>query len=79
MSEFVHIVALDAPSPPDYGGAIDMYYKVEALSNLGKKVILHYFNYKESRTVTGLEKHCHAIFSYKRNIGWRSVLLIRPI
>jgi glycosyltransferase involved in cell wall biosynthesis len=78
MSEFVHIVALDAPSPPDYGGAIDMYYKVEALSNLGKKVILHYFNYKESRTVTGLEKHCHAIFSYKRNIGWRSVSLNTP-
>ena len=73
MSEYVHIVALDAPAPPDYGGAIDMYYKIVALSNIGKKVILHYFDYKEGRSAAGLEKYCSTIYSYKREIGWRSV------
>lgn len=69
MSEYVHIVSLDAPAPPDYGGAIDIYYKIVALSAIGKKVILHYFDYKEGRSAEGLEQHCYKIHSYKRQTG----------
>lgn len=79
MSECVHIVALDAPSPPDYGGAIDIYHKIVALASIGKKVILHYFNYKGGqRGVQELEKYCVAIYKYKRQTGWRSASLQLP-
>jgi hypothetical protein len=66
VSEFLHIVCLDAPSPPDYGGAIDMYYKIKAIAATGKQIILHYFNYNPSRNAGDLEKYCVAIHAYQR-------------
>lgn len=66
MSDHLHIVCLDAPAPPDYGGAIDMYYKIVALAQTGKKIILHYFDYKPGRGVQGLEPYCAAIHAYPR-------------
>jgi hypothetical protein len=41
----LHIVCLDVPFPPDYGGAIDMYYRIQALKKLGFKLTLHIFEY----------------------------------
>ena len=35
MNKKLYIVCLDAPAPADYGGAIDMYYKIEALAQKG--------------------------------------------
>ena len=49
MNEPIHIVCLDAPAPPDYGGAIDMYYTIIALAKTGRKPILHYFEYGEKK------------------------------
>lgn len=43
--EAIHIVSLDVPFPPDYGGAIDIYFRAKALKSLGIKVILHCFEY----------------------------------
>ena len=66
MSEYIHIVCLDAPSPPDYGGAIDMYYKITSLAALGKKIILHYFDYNQKRSADLLKEYCVEIHSYHR-------------
>ena len=66
MSEYIHIVCLDAPSPPDYGGAIDMYYKITSLAGLGKKIILHYFDYNQKRSADLLKEYCVEIHSYHR-------------
>lgn len=41
----VHIVSFDVPFPPDYGGVIDVYYKVKAFTDEGLKVKLHCFDY----------------------------------
>ncbi|TXI87464.1 MAG: mannosyltransferase [Crocinitomicaceae bacterium] len=41
----IHVVSLDVPFPPDYGGVIDIYYRLKALKNLGVYVILHCFEY----------------------------------
>lgn len=78
MNDNLHIVCLDAPSPPDYGGAIDMYYKVKALAELGKKISLHYFNYKEHRNVEGLEKYCLEINAYQRSKYLSSLSIFKP-
>ena len=41
----IHIVAFDVPFPADYGGVIDIYYRIKALNELGYKVTLHCFDY----------------------------------
>jgi hypothetical protein len=66
VSDTIHIVCLDAPSPPDYGGAIDMYYKIKSLAEIGKKIILHFYAYNPNRNARGLEPFCHAIYPYER-------------
>lgn len=78
MPDTIHVVCLDAPSPPDYGGAIDMYYKVKALHQIGKKVILHYFNYHPSRHAKEMEEFCAAIHAYKRKKISKSLPLTVP-
>ncbi|MGZ8544202.1 MAG: glycosyltransferase [Flavisolibacter sp.] len=77
MNDHLHIVCLDAPAPPDYGGAIDMYYKIKALAASGKKITLHYFNYRSDRGVKGLENDCIAIHAYDRK-GLKSLSPAAP-
>lgn len=43
-----------------------MYYKIKALGEAGKKIILHYYAYHPGRHTAGLEPYCQAIYSYKR-------------
>jgi hypothetical protein len=78
MTDYIHIVSLIAPSPPDYGGAFDLFYKIPELARLGKKVILHYFDYKEGRGHAGLEPYCVAIYKYERTAFWRSLVTLKP-
>jgi len=78
MSEkHLHIVAFNVPYPPDYGGIIDVFYKIKALYDLNIKIHLHCFAY--GREDTGLlNQFCHTIYIYKRNTGWRSALSYKP-
>jgi hypothetical protein len=78
LSDVLHIVCLDAPSPPDYGGAIDMYYMVKSLAETGRKIHLHYFGYRSDRNVEGLEQYCEAIDVYKRKTFFSSLFSSLP-
>jgi len=78
LSEYLHIVSLLAPSPPDFGGAFDLFYKIPALAKAGKKIILHYFDYKEGRTIEGLEQYCVEINKYNRTVFLKSLLTLKP-
>ena len=78
MTEKIHIVSLDAPSPPDYGGALELFYKIPALSKAGKKIILHYFSYKKNRDAQGLERYCSEIYRYERLSIFRSLFSSAP-
>jgi hypothetical protein len=78
VSEYIHIVCLDVPSPPDYGGAIDMYHKIVALRSIGKKIILHYFNYKNNRDAEDLKKYCEEINVYNRSSFLKSLFTLKP-
>lgn len=78
MSDTIHIVCLDAPSPPDYGGAIDMFYKIKSLAEIGKNVILHYYAYNGSRNTSGLNSYCSAIYAYERKSFVSSLSLSTP-
>ncbi|GAC1426213.1 MAG: hypothetical protein NVS1B13_26040 [Flavisolibacter sp.] len=78
MSDNIHIVCLDRPSPPDYGGAIDMHYKIRALHKMGKKIILHYFKYKVDAQPELLQSYCSQIHTYSRTGGLKALSLKIP-
>ena len=78
MNDPIHIVCLDAPAPPDYGGAIDMFYKIKALHEAGQKIILHYFNYRKTRNADALTPYCKAIYKYKRKGFFQSAPFTVP-
>lgn len=65
----LNIVSFDVPYPPDYGGAIDIYYKLETLNDLGIKIYFHCFQYGRNGSKR-LEEICVDTFYYprKRNL-----------
>lgn len=64
----LNIIAFDIPYPPVYGGAIDIFYKLETLSKMGVRVILHCFEYNKPRQ-TKLEEYCAEVNYYPRQRG----------
>lgn len=62
----LHIVSFDIPFPPNYGGVIDIFYKLKALSKQGVKINLHCFEYNRP-PVKELEKYCSRVHYYKRD------------
>lgn len=66
MADSIHIVCFDAPAPANYGGAIDLYSKVQALASTGLNITLHYFQYREGRGHEGLDAFCRNIHVYPR-------------
>ncbi len=73
----LHIVCLDVPYPPDYGGVFDLFYKIRALHSLGIKIHLHCFEYGRGKQEE-LEKYCENIFYYKRKRFLKSLSFRLP-
>ena len=63
----LHIISFNIPYPVDYGGVIDVYYKIKALSELGVKVHLHAYQYGREPSKK-LEEICYEVHYYKRKI-----------
>jgi len=63
----IHIVSFNVPYPADYGGVIDVYYKLKALAALGVRVHLHCYQYGRAASPE-LDKVCHKVYYYKRRI-----------
>lgn len=61
----LNIVSFDIPYPPNYGGVIDVYYKLEALKNAGIQVIFHAFVYGRQKS-DELEALCEKVYYYRR-------------
>jgi len=73
----IQIVAFNIPYPPDYGGVIDIFYKVKELSECGVSVYLHCFEYDRPRAIE-LEKYCAKVFYYSRKKGLRYQFSTKP-
>jgi len=73
----LNIVSLNIPWPANYGGVIDIYYKIRALHDCGVKVVLHCFEYERPRAKE-LELVCDEVFYYRRRTGLLSNLTILP-
>lgn len=78
LSKSIQIVAFDNPFPPDYGGAIDVFYKIKALSELGIDIDLHFFGYGDRKTIEPLREWCQNIYEYKRRMNGRLLFDAAP-
>lgn len=63
--EALHIVSLDVPFPPDYGGVIDIFFRARALKSLGIRIILHCFEYGRG-TEHEFSEIADEVYFYKR-------------
>jgi len=64
-NKILHIVSFDVPYPANYGGVIDIFYKIKALNALGVQVHLHTFEYGRGKR-DELNKICKSVTYYKR-------------
>ena len=61
----LHIVSFDIPYPANYGGVIDVFFRIKALSERGVKIHLHCFEYGREHS-DYLESFCYSVNYYKR-------------
>lgn len=64
-SEHIHLIAFDIPWPANYGGVIDIFYKLRALHQNGVKVTLHCYQYGREQSKE-LKKYTDKVIYYKR-------------
>ncbi len=64
----LHIITHDVPFPADFGGVVDLFYKIKTLHSAGIKIHLHCFLNKRPEQKE-LEKYCVSVNYYKRKTG----------
>ena len=73
----LHIVSFDVPFPANYGGVIDVFYKIKSLQREGVGIILHCFQYGRQKSEE-LESLCEKVYYYKRKMNWLGVFSKTP-
>lgn len=73
----LHVVSFNVPFPADYGGVIDVYHRLCALSAAGVRLHLHCYTYGRA-AAPELEKICDEVHYYQRETGWRHQWGMRP-
>ena len=77
MDKYINIVSFNIPWPANYGGVIDVYYKMQALHKCGVKIILHCFEYERPHSKE-LESLCEKVYYYKRKTGLLTNITLLP-
>jgi hypothetical protein len=75
--QHLHIVSFDVPYPANYGGVIDVFYKLKVLKKKGVKIHLHCFEYGRHKAAI-LDQFCETVNYYPRKTGWKSNLSLQP-
>ncbi len=61
----LHIVSFNVPLPADYGGVIDVFYRLRALWQQGVRIHLHCYTYGRP-PVPALAQYCETVRYYRR-------------
>jgi len=77
LDKHLHIVCFDVPYPADYGGVIDVFYRIKALHSFGVQIHLHCFEYGRGRQ-NELNKYCVEVNYYKRYTGFKGLSITIP-
>lgn len=78
MDKHLHIVCLDIPYPVDYGGVVDLFYKIRSLHQTGVKIHLHCFT-KNRTPQDELNKYCETVNYYQRKPNGKSFSFSLPL
>ena len=73
----LHIITHDVPYPADFGGVVDIFYKIKTLSESGIKIHLHCFQNKRPAQKE-MEKYCVSVNYYQRKMGISGISLRLP-
>ena len=73
----LHIISFDIPYPANYGGVIDVFYKIKALHAAGIKIHLHCFEYHRE-PAPELDNFCETVRYYPRKTGLIAALNWKP-
>ena len=73
----IHIVSFDIPCPVNYGGVIDVFFKLKALAERGFKIHMHCFEYGRERSER-LEALCETTRYYKRDMSFSNFFNNKP-
>ncbi len=76
-SKHLHVISFDVPYPANYGGVIDIYYKLVALAEAGVKVHLHCYQYGRAESAM-LKGVCHSVKYYKRKVFKNPIYNTKP-
>jgi Glycosyl transferases group 1 len=79
MTSFLHIISFDIPIPTNYGGVIDVFFKIAALKSQGVQIILHNFQYGGKKQSTLLEQYCTEVNYYPRQNLVRNLFSVKPL
>jgi hypothetical protein len=63
----LHIISFDNPFPPNYGGVVEVFYKIKALHAIGIEVYLHCFIDEIPTEYNALKEVSKEVFFYKKN------------
>lgn len=74
IEKTIHIITLNIPDPPDYGGMIDTYYRIKELNSLGIKIHLHCYVYDRMPS-SNLLSLCESVHYYSRKTNDLKALL----
>lgn len=74
----IHIVSFDIPCPVNYGGVIDVFFKLKALNERGFKVHFHCFEYGGRERSERLEALCESTNYYKRDMSFVNFFSKKP-
>jgi hypothetical protein len=77
MNKTLHIICHDVPWPADYGGVVDLFYKIKALHEEGINIKLHCFDYGRGRQ-NELKKYCEEVNYYERLYGLKGISITMP-
>jgi glycosyltransferase involved in cell wall biosynthesis len=69
----LHIISWDIPLPANYGGVIDVFFKVKYLHACHVKIILHCFQYHDRLPQQQLESYCKEVHYYPRATGLKGL------
>jgi len=73
----LYIVSFSIPFPANYGGVIDVFYKLKALHKAGIKIHLHCYQY-DRREAVELNLYCESVNYYPRKTGIASQFSLKP-
>ena len=78
QNKTIHIISLDNPFPPTYGGVIDIFYKIKAIHSLGYGIHLHCFVNETPAENSGLESFVEKVYYYKNKKSPLRFLSAKP-